>query len=102
MDTGASITCVDPTVLQALKIPPTGQASIFTPSTGASPAAANQYDVSLVILTSNQHAPLIHPAIPVIASELAANGIQVLLGRDVLGGCLLTYDGLHGLFSLAY
>lgn len=77
-------------------------ALLLTPSTGAQPTLADQYDASLVILASDQQAPLVHPAIPVVASELTVQGIHMLLGRDVLGGCLLTYDGVNGLFSLAY
>jgi hypothetical protein len=52
---------------------------------------------------------LIHPrlqltlhALPVIASNLTAQGIQALIGRDVLARCLFVYDGAAGLFSLAF
>ena len=102
VDTGASCTCVDPAVLQKLGIPPSGQTSVLTPSTGNQAVSADQYDVSLVILATNQQPPLAHAAIPVVASELSGQGFQMLLGRDVLRGCLLTYDGISGLFSLAY
>ena len=44
-----------------------------------------------------------HRNIAVLESKLLnAQGFHVLLGRDILSGCLLTYDGLNGLFSLAY
>ncbi|MFN0167191.1 MAG: hypothetical protein ACKV22_12240 [Bryobacteraceae bacterium] len=58
--------------------------------------------MSLTILTDAEQAPLHHSAIPVIASDLTAQGIQMLVGRDVLRGFLLTYDGINGLFSPAY
>lgn len=74
-----------------------------TPSTGAQPVLVDQYDISLVILTDPNHPPLYRAAMPVVCSELVVQqGFHVLLGRDVLRGCLLTYDGVNGLFSLAY
>ena len=76
---------------------------MITPSTGSTPKLADQFDISLIILAALNMAPLIHHNIPVVESELLAmQGFHVLLGRDVLRGCLLHYDGLGGLFSLAY
>ena len=91
VDTGASCTNIDPDVFSQLGLTPTGVATVHTPSTGTAGHVTNQYDVSLVLL---------HPklsftffAIPVIESQLAIQGIQGLLGRDVLAKCLLVYDG---------
>jgi hypothetical protein len=99
LGTGASCTCIDPSVLNQLGLTPTGSTQINTPTTGAKPASANQYDVSLVILTAENLPPLIHPIMPVVEAELVSmQGFHVLLGRDVLRGCLLTYDGMNGLF----
>ncbi len=100
VDTGASCTCVDPSILAALGLAPTGITPIHTPSTGTQTHAANQYDVSLV---------LIHPAltltlgaVPVVESQLKIQGIQGLIGRDVLSNCLLVYDGPNRIFTLAF
>lgn len=41
------------------------------------------------------------PALPVIASMLAAQGIMGLLGRDVLKECLFVYNGPDNVFTLA-
>jgi hypothetical protein len=74
-----------------------------TPSTGTQPAMASQYDVSLTIPSSPNRSSLYHHTIPVVEAQLlAAQGFHVLIGRDVLSGCLLSYDGLNGLFSLAF
>lgn len=103
VDTGASGTCVDPSVLDQLSLSPTGQVQVNTPSTGAQPVVAYQYDVSLLIKTTETQQPLYRPAMPVLSSELIVRqGFHVLIGRDVLQHCLLTYDGRNGLFSLAY
>lgn len=70
IDTGASGTAVDPSVVQALGLVPTGTINIVTPSTGAVPHVCNQYDIALVILMAQQ----LHVAsltIPVV--EVRAN-----------------------------
>jgi hypothetical protein len=103
IDTGASCTCVDPIVLQQLSLSPTGSAPVFTPSTGPQPTPADQYDVSLLIYATTNAPPLVYHTIPVIQADLlAAQGFHALIGRDVLRGCLLFYDGQNNLFSLAY
>jgi hypothetical protein len=41
--------------------------------------------------------------LPVIgSSKLSGLKVDMLLGRDVLDGCLLAYDGPNRRFSLAY
>jgi hypothetical protein len=64
---------------------------MHTPSTGIQAHHASLYDVSLT---------LIHPAlslsignVPVAEAQLSIQGIQALIGRDVLKRCLLVYDG---------
>jgi len=104
IDTGASCTCVDPTVLKALKLSPTGQASVNTPSTGTQPHSADQYDVSLIIPgSSSTQPPFYLHTLAVIESQLmAAQGIHALIGRDVLQSVYLTYNGAMSIFTFAY
>jgi predicted aspartyl protease len=97
IDTGASCTAVDPMVIQRLALPATGTAAVHTPSTGGNPHTCNQYDVSLWLPSAQN----IKFTIPVIESRLAALGLDVLLGRDVLDDCLLVYNGPTRTFSLA-
>lgn len=101
VDTGASCTSLDTAILNTLGVPTTGTVACHTPSTTSTqPHTANQYDVSLV---------LVHPlvirtwhAIAVTESQLAHQGIQALIGRDVLSACLLTYDGQQQSFCLGF
>jgi len=104
VDTGASGTCVDPSVLTTLGLSPTGSVTVNTPSTGNNPHVADQYDVSIVVPSGKPtHAPLIIPNLPVMCAELlAAQGIHALIGRDILSLCMLTYNGAEGFFTLAY
>ncbi len=101
IDTGASCTSIDTTILRQLAIPSTGQIQVHTPSTQASaPHVANLYDISLV---------LVHPlitrkfdAMPVTESQLLHQGIQALIGRDILKDCFFSYDGSAQNFVLSF
>lgn len=102
IDTGASCSCVDPAVIQALGLAPTGSTLMFTPSTGAQGHLTDQYDASLQIYCTMQQAPLEIPVIGVVASDLRVQGIDALIGRDVLQYCLFSYNGQSGFFTLAF
>jgi hypothetical protein len=41
-------------------------------------------------------------ALQIIESTLTMQGIQALIGRDVLANALFVYDGRANLFSLAF
>ena len=101
VDTGASCSCVDPSVLEGLKLTPTGSISVNTPSTGATPHETYQYDVALVVPAPGGP-PLIFQTIPVIAADLLPQGFQALIGRDILSRCFFAYNGDAGIFTLAY
>jgi hypothetical protein len=103
VDTGASCTCIDPSVLSALQLSPTGTANIQTPSTGQTPVVVPQYDVSLVIPGARGETPLILGTVPVIATELlTAQRFHALIGRDILSRCILHYNGSIGMFTVAF
>lgn len=94
-------------VLNTLQLQPTGTTLMLTPSTGNTPVDADTYDVSILIPGASTAGitdpPLILQNVPVSASELfLAQGFHVLLGRDILQRCVLTYNGAIGLFTLAY
>jgi hypothetical protein len=101
IDTGASCSSIDTSVLTQLGIPTTGTAPVHTPSTKAgAPYVANLYDIGLTLVH-----PLItrtFPAVPVMESQLIHQGIQALIGRDILSFCLFSYDGSGENFCLAF
>ena len=102
IDTGASGSCIDPMVLTALGLQPTGQIAVHTPTTGATPATCNQYDVGIMIPAPNG-LPFQVPTTAVTEHEFfTAQGFHALIGRDILSRCVLIYNGQLGLFTLAY
>ena len=102
VDTGASCTCVDPAIIQALGLTPTGSTQMLTPSTGAQPHTTDQYDASIKIYSTMEQPPLEIPILPIVASVLRIQGIDALIGRDVLKHCLLSYNGQSKFFTLAF
>lgn len=102
VDTGASGTCVDPSVMTTLGLTPKGQVPMCTPSTGTVPHIADQYDVSIFIPCGSSP-PLVRRTLGVACVELlASQGFHALIGRDILRTCLLTYNGTIASFTLAY
>jgi Aspartyl protease len=100
VDTGAACTVIDESLIAPLGLVPTGQAFVETPTTGKTPQPRFLYDVGMMILHSD-HNRMFHN-LPVIATDLSAQKIGGLLGRDVLALCLLVYDGPARHFSLAF
>ncbi len=102
VDTGASHTCMDPSVLTALGLQPTGSVPMLTPSTGATPMHADTYDVGIVIPNGNQQG-LVLLNMQVSASELlVAQGFHALIGRDILSQCILVYNGSTESITFSY
>ena len=101
IDTGASSTCLDPTAIASLALTATGTVQIQTPSTGGAAHCCNQYDISLII-PSPAGAPHFIDALPIIEASLRPQGIDGLLGRDVLARCILFYNGPLLGYTLAY
>jgi hypothetical protein len=101
IDTGTSITAIAPEVLYGLDLRSHGTLPVLTPSTGATPHECEQYDVSLGIFHPDLE--FFRPIVAVIASHFAEQeGIQAMLGRDVLDDCLFVYNGQTKTFSLAF
>ena len=102
IDTGASATCADPALIAGLMLQPTGRVGISTPSTAGQPHFCEQFDVSIYIPGSTPTIGHMIPAIPIVATHLRSQGIDGLIGRDVLKACTLIYNGTADWFTLAY
>lgn len=102
VDTGASCTCVDPAIIAQLGITPSGSTTIQTPSTSGSPMTVNQYDVAFYLPGTTTADIKFIDAMPIVESHLKSQGIDGLLGRDVLASCLMNYDGQAKLITIAF
>jgi hypothetical protein len=103
LDTGASVTVIDPRVRHALGLTPYRIRPITVPS---HPVAvyALWYKVDLLIcdpkggLTNGLRVPMLS----VVETPLSHTNTDVLVGCDVLSLCTFVYSGQAGSFSLSY
>lgn len=103
VDTGASSTCVDPTFVASLQLIATGNVPMQTPSTAGVPVHCNQFDVAAFIPDNGTAGGGFYiGALPVIEASFASQGIEGLIGRDIIDRCTMVYNGSAGMFTLAY
>lgn len=103
VDTGASSTCVDPNFVASLGLIATGNVAMQTPSTAGVPVSCNLYDVAVFIPGSGTDGNgFLIAALPVIEASFATQGIEGLIGRDIIDRCTLIYNGSAGMFTLAF
>lgn len=103
VDTGASFTSIDPQVLAALNLTPTGTIEIVTPSTGQATHTTETYDVDFTIGAAPTDTPLVIPNLRIAACELfLRQGIHALIGRDIMRRCILIYNGEMNFFTLSF
>jgi Aspartyl protease len=100
VDTGASCTVIDQATLAPLGLVATGSTHVVTPTTGGKPELRDQFDVVLMLYHADNSR--VFQSLPVISTDLSAQKIGGLLGRDVLEKCLLVYDGSKQSFCLAF
>ncbi len=93
VDTGASGTLLQTAIVAGLGFVSLGTVFLRTPST-TDPLARNQYRIRLVLSED------ITFEVEVVEAPLVGQGIQGLIGRDILRFLTLTYDGPNSRFSI--
>lgn len=101
VDTGASGTCIDQTHLVKLGIAPSGYVMVHTPTTAGTPVKRNQYDVDIGIIFGHGSYHFVD-TLPVVESSVSCQGIDGLLGRDVLSQGILIYNGAADSYTLSF
>lgn len=66
------------------------------------PIQRNTFDVAIMIPLTDKLPPFSLGAVQVVESALKVQGIDALVGRDVLQHSLLVYDGRANIFSMAF
>lgn len=111
VDTGASGTVVDPALIAPLGLTPKNFTPVATPTTGQAPQLRPVYDVQIILLPSiTPRSVQLGPsgtmphmrALSVIATHMRPQGIDGLIGRDVLENVLFVYNGHTGTYTLAW
>jgi hypothetical protein len=102
IDTGSFATGLRPSIFDALGIQPFRTLPILTPSTKPDqPHICGQYDVSLTLVSGVNQLEI--PSVHAIGTDdFREEGIQGIIGRDVLKRCVLNYYGPHATFELAF
>ena len=99
IDTGATRTCVDKTILEALGVQPTGS---VTTGTAAGPVEQSLYPAKLNFPAANFELDFGSVVgVDLSGQSIAGQDVLVLVGRDVLAHCILSYNGPGSFFTLA-
>ena len=103
LDTGAEMSCVDVSIIQALSLPLHGMTPVNLPVMGGLTIGA-QHEAGLTIVhpSGNPVLNLLVSDLVMIELPLRALGYQALIGRDVLAECHFQYHGPKGKFRLSY
>jgi len=101
IDTGASCSNVQRSVLERLGLEPIGEELVHTASTEGTPKEVAAYAVQL-FFAGVSGARFDADLRVVAADDFSGLGVEMLLGRDVLGRCLLFFNGPERRFTLAF
>ncbi len=95
MDTGATSTCIDVVIVQKLNLPVVDVVSVV--SAWHADTRQNFYPALIEVVGI----AIKFSAFRAIGVPLAAQGIEVLIGRDLLEHCTVFYNGIMGSFILS-
>jgi predicted aspartyl protease len=95
IDTGASHTCIDAESAQAMNLPVIDVVKMASASHDATDQNVYPIQIELAGLPITIQAPR------AIGAALKPQGLLLLIGRDLLQHCALTYNGMAGTITLA-
>jgi len=95
IDTGASVTCIDEGIAKQLGIQPVDVAKMHSASHADVEVGVYPIHFDIVGMNVGIDVP------KAMGAQLQSQGLIMLIGRDVLQRCSLTYNGFTGDFVLA-
>jgi hypothetical protein len=101
IDTGADVSGFGARVFAELGLTPISKIELYTPSTPSTcPHMADVFDVSLSVVAEGRVCPF--PVSRVVAADgwQPNEGIEALIGRDILDRCFFQYRGQDRAFTL--
>ena len=102
IDTGASHSVIDNRFVVGLGLQATGSIDMLTPSTEEIPFEAPTYDVAMSFIGALSSMRHTIPVQSVTVCAMRHQGIDGLIGRDILGSSRLTYGGIDNFFYLSF
>jgi hypothetical protein len=103
VDSGADVTCLDPSVIQALALPWDRPALANMPATvGLMPSSLYRAGVNLVHSSGNTKLDFVAADLLICELPLGLLGYDAVIGRDILDRLRFLYDGPGRSFSLDY
>jgi hypothetical protein len=100
IDTGASCSAIDSTIVVGLGLIQTGRSLLHTPTTGSAYVERDQYDVSLLL--GSQPGEVKSFTVGALRSDFVSEGFEAVIGWDILKYCVLTCHGPSMTFRLTY
>jgi hypothetical protein len=103
IDTGANISGFSPRLFRELDVTPVTTISVLTPSTSSSaPHECNLYDVSLSLVANGAAHPFSDIRVMEADCWLPDEGVEALIGMDILCRCFFQLRGPDRQFTLAF
>jgi hypothetical protein len=103
LDTGASISGFSPRVFKELDLTPVTKLGVITPSTPPNtPHECDLFDVALSLVAGGAAHPFPDARVMEADCWLPGEGIEALLGMDILTRCFFQLMGPEGQFVLAF
>lgn len=103
IDTGAEDTYVDRLVLDQLRLYPNNTVQVQTGIPGSQPFSFYEYEVKLRISTTVLgQVDFVLEAMSIICGDFRSQGIDGLIGRDILENCGSLFDGPRQTFTLTF
>lgn len=102
VDTGASHTMVDASVMRSLQLQPINSYSYHSTSTAGVPEMCEAYDAELTLGSASEGNLLRIEPLEIMANSFIGHHYQGLLGRDVLNRLQLAWRGTTRELALVY